>query len=263
MFRIMALGDIFGRSGRAAIARYSGELRKEYEADMVIANIENASGGNGVTTANARELLSLGTVDVFTSGTHIFNQKDVNNILQESDRLLRPENYPSPCPGNGWGTYRVKGVRVSVLNISGTTFMDDLDNPFKAFDRICQEARSVSDIICVDFHAEATSEKIAFGYYADGRAAAVWGTHTHVQTADERVLPGGEGYITDIGMCGPLDGVIGVDRDIIIKGFLTKRKGRHEPAKGPVQVNGAVFTFGDDFKCIEVERIRRIYDQIV
>ena len=157
----------------------------------------------------------------------------------------------------------MKGVRVSVMNISGTTFMDDLDNPFKAFDMIYQEARSVSDIICVDFHAEATSEKIAFGYYTDGRAAAVWGTHTHVQTADERVLPGGEGYITDIGMCGPIDGVIGVDRDIIIKGFLTKRKGRHEPAKGPVQINGAVFTFSDEYKCIGVERVRRIYDQIV
>lgn len=260
MMKIMALGDIFGRPGRNIILNKLESLKSEYRADFVIVNCENASGGSGVTEANAKDLLAVGGVDVYTSGNHIWDKKDINNIMQESDRLLRPANYPPPCPGRGFEIYRCGAKRVGVINLSGTSFMENLDNPFLLFDRIYENIHSACDIICVDFHAEATSEKIAFGYHADGRACVVYGTHTHVQTADERVLPGGCGFITDIGMCGPLDGVIGVDRSIIVKNFITQRRSRYEVADGAVQINGALFTVDDNDKCVAVERIRRIFD---
>lgn len=260
MIKIMALGDIFGRPGRNMIINRLDSLKREYEADFVIVNIENASAGSGVTEANAKELLAVKGVDVYTSGNHIWDKKDINNLIQESDRLLRPANYPLPCPGRGYEIYRCGKYRIGVVNLSGTSFMENLDNPFITFDTIHEIIAPACDIICVDFHAEATSEKIAFGYHADGRASVVYGTHTHVQTADERVLKGGCGYITDIGMCGPIDGVIGVDKNIIVKNFVTQRRSRYEVADGPVQLNGALFTIDDSMRCISVERIRRIFD---
>lgn len=258
--KILALGDIFGRSGRKLIITKAAELKEEFSADFLIVNCENASGGSGLTEENAKELLKVGAVDVYTSGNHIWDKKDNNNIMQSTERILRPANYPEPCPGRGWGIYRLGDVRVGVVNLSGCTFMDDLDNPFIAFDKIFQIMQPSCDIICVDLHAEATSEKIAFGYYADKRANIVFGTHTHVLTADERILEGGCGYLTDIGMCGPYNGVIGVDKDIIIKNFLTKRHVRFEVASGAAQLNGALFTLDGEGRCVGIERIRRIYE---
>lgn len=259
--RIICLGDIFGRPGRRIIESQAEALKREYKADFMIVNIENASGGSGVSETNAKELLDISAVNVYTSGNHIWDKKDVNNIIQSSDRLLRPANYPEPCPGRGYNVYRLGAKRIGVVNLSGNVYMNELNNPFLTFDTIYENLHSRCDIIAVDFHAEATSEKIAFGYYADSRCAIVYGTHTHVQTADERILPGGCGYLTDLGMSGPLDGVIGVDRDIIVKQFVTQRHSRFEVAEGAVQINGAVFTVDDQTnKCVGIERIRRIYD---
>ena len=259
--RILALGDVFGKPGRKLIISKANEIRAKYSADFVMVNCENASSGNGITEKNAQELLNVKAVDVYTSGNHIWDKKDVNNIIQQSERIIRPANYPDPCPGRGYGIYRVKGIRIGVVNLSGTTFMEPLNNPFLTFDNIWQNINQSCDIICVDFHAEATSEKIAFGYYADGRANIVYGTHTHVLTADERILQNGCGYLTDIGMCGPYDGVIGVDKQIIVKNFVTQRRSRFEVAEGPVQLNGAVFTIDEEtFRCTDIERVREIYE---
>jgi metallophosphoesterase (TIGR00282 family) len=217
-------------------------LAAEHKADFIIANIENASSGNGLTSSNAEEMLAIGTVNVYTSGNHIWDRKDVYKYIQNTDRILRPANYPEPCPGKGYSIFRLGKIRICVINISGNVFMNELDNPFECFDKIYEKIQNSCDIICVDFHAEATSEKTAFAYYTDGRANVVFGTHTHVLTADERILDKGCGYITDIGMCGPLDGVIGVDKDIVIKNFVTQRRSRFEVASGRTQANGAVFT---------------------
>lgn len=258
--KILAIGDVFGRGGRNLVYTKAAELKKEYSADFLIINCENASGGSGVSEKNAKELLAVNEVDIYTSGNHIFDKRDVNNILQETDRIIRPANYPSPCPGVGWQIKRVGAKRICVINLSGTTFMDSLENPFLTFDTIYQNVSGASDIIVVDFHAEATSEKIAFGYYVDGRASVCYGTHTHVPTADERVLEKGCGFITDLGMTGPLNGVIGVDKDIIVKTFLTNRHQKFEVAEGILQLNGALFTLDDQNKCVRVERVRRIFD---
>ncbi len=259
--KILALGDIFGRPGRNMIISKASEIRAKYCADFVIVNCENASSGNGLTENNAKDLLAVKAVDVYTGGNHIWDKKDINNIIQQSERLIRPANYPAPCPGRGYNIFRLSEVRIGVINISGCTYMEALNNPFLTFDEIWQKIHAQCDIICVDFHAEATSEKIAFGYYADGRANIVYGTHTHVQTADERILKGGTGYLTDIGMCGPYDGVIGVDKEIIVKNFVTQRRSRFEVAAGPVQLNGALFTLDDTtFKCTNITRVREIYE---
>ena len=258
--KVLAIGDIFGRPGRAIVSSKLAKLKEELGADFLVVNWENASGGKGVSESNAKDMLRVKEVDVFTSGNHIWDKKDINNLIQENERMIRPANYPAPCPGRGHNIYRCGDKRIGVVNLSGTVFMENLANPFLLFDEIYEKIKTC-DIICVDFHAETTSEKIAFGYYVDGRATCVWGTHTHVQTADERVLSGGCGYITDLGMTGPLDGVIGVSKEIIIKAFVTQRRVRHETAmEGPTQVNGALFTIDDvSNKCVDVQRVRRIY----
>ena len=259
--RILALGDVFGRPGRGIIISKAGEIRAKYRADFLIVNRENASGGSGVSAINAGELLAVKAVDVYTSGNHIWDKKDLNNVIQETDRIIRPANYPSPCPGKGWAVFRLGAVRIGVMNLSGTAFMEPLNNPFLAFDEIYEKIHPISDVIVVDFHAEATSEKIAFGYHADGRASIVYGTHTHVQTNDARILDGGTGYLTDIGMTGPYDGVIGVDRQIIVKNYITQRRSRYETADGRTQLNGAVFVLDDaTLRCTGIELVREIYE---
>ncbi|MFA0816369.1 MAG: TIGR00282 family metallophosphoesterase [Anaerofustis sp.] len=257
--RILTLGDVFGRPGRKILQAQVGLLKEEYAADFVIVNCENASGGSGLTEMNAKELLALSEVDVYTSGNHIWDKREIYNFIQQTPRILRPANYPDPCPGKGYEIFRVGGRRIGVVNLSGTVYLNGLQNPFVEFDRIYESIIPACDLICVDFHAEATSEKIAFGYYADGRANLIFGTHTHVQTADERILSGGSGYITDIGMTGPYDGVIGVDRDIIVKQFRTQRHSKFETADGAVQVNGAVFAFDDNGKCTDIQRIMKLF----
>lgn len=258
--KILVFGDIFAKYGRKLIVDELSNIKSEYQADFIIANGENSANGKGITKKCADALFEAG-IDVITSGNHIWDNKDVYNFIQEEKRLIRPANYPNPCPGRGYEVYRFGKVRIGVMNLSGTTFMNPLDNPFDVFDKIYQNIKNICDIIILDFHAEATSEKIAMGYFADGKASGVYGTHTHVQTSDNMVLEGGTGYITDVGMCGSLDGVIGMEKDFIVKKFRVIRPaGKYALSEGKRQINGVLFTFDDEtYRCTGVERIYKIY----
>jgi metallophosphoesterase (TIGR00282 family) len=237
---ILMVGDIFAESGRAALAKLLPKLRQQYAVDFTVVNIENAAGGFGVTPQIARGCLEGGGVDVLTSGNHIWDKKEIIEYISKENLLLRPANFPVGTPGSGYITVKAGPYRVGVLNLMGRVFMNPIDCPFRKADEIVQELRRETRIVVVDMHSEATSEVMALGWYLDGRVSAVVGTHRHVQTADERVLPGGTAYITDLGMTGPVDSVIGVDKDIIIQRFLTQMPIRFEPAKGPAALHGVV-----------------------
>jgi metallophosphoesterase (TIGR00282 family) len=244
--RILFIGDIFGRPGRTIVRERLPELVESYGLDLVIANGENAAAGFGITAALTEELLDLG-IDVLTTGNHIWDKREIIDFFNMADgnpysparRLLRPANYPAGTPG--WGMYEGQtrtGFAYAVINLQGRVFMTSNDDPFRVADDLLQQARA--KIIVVDFHAEATSEKIAMGWYLDGRVTAVLGTHTHVPTADERVLPGGTAYQTDVGMTGPFDSVIGVQKEMILQRFLTNMPGRFEAAQGDVKLCASV-----------------------
>jgi metallophosphoesterase (TIGR00282 family) len=238
---ILMVGDVFGESGRSAVARLLPGLRREHAIDLVVANVENAAGGFGVTPAFARAFLDQG-VDVMTSGNHIWDKREIVEYIAKENLLLRPANYPAGTPGVGWVTVKAGPHRVAVVNLMGRVFMNPIDCPFRTADALLPELRRETPVVLVDMHAEATSESVAMGWYLDGRVSAVVGTHRHVQTADERVLPGGTAYITDLGLTGPTDGVIGVDREAIIQRFLTQMPTRFETAKGPAALHGVVIT---------------------
>ena len=237
---ILMVGDIFAESGRAALAKLLPQLRHAHAIDLTVVNIENAAGGFGVTPQIARSCLEQLGVDVLTSGNHIWDKKEIIEYIAKENLLLRPANFPAGTPGSGHITVKAGPHRVGVLNLMGRVFMNPIDCPFRKADEIIEELRRDTPIILVDMHSEATSEVVALGWYLDGRVSAVVGTHRHVQTADERVLPGGTAYITDLGMTGPVDSVIGVDKDIIIQRFLTQMPVRFEPAKGPAALRGVV-----------------------
>ncbi|MGE5573131.1 MAG: TIGR00282 family metallophosphoesterase [Bacillota bacterium] len=238
--QILFIGDIVGKPGRRACRVLLPDLVQELRPDAIIANGENAAGGFGLTAETADEILDCG-VNVITTGNHVWNKKEFYQILATSDRVIRPANYPPGAPGRGAAVVRLgSGARLCVLNIAGRVFMAPIDCPFRTADRLLEEFSSRCDLFVVDFHAEATSEKVAMGWYLDGRVACVVGTHTHVQTADERILPGGTAYITDIGMTGPMDSVIGVRKDIIVQRFLTGLPAKFETSLGPAQLSGAV-----------------------
>jgi 2',3'-cyclic-nucleotide 2'-phosphodiesterase len=239
---ILMVGDIFGDSGRAALTKLLPKLRQEHAVDVTVVNIENAAGGFGVTPQIARTVLEGGGVDVLTSGNHIWDKKEIIPYIGKENLLLRPANFPAGTPGSGFITIKAGPHRVGVLNLMGRIFMNPIDCPFRKADEVVEELRRETPVVLVDMHAEATSEVMAMGWYLDGRVSAVVGTHRHVQTADERVLPGGTAYITDLGMTGPVDSVIGVDKDIIIQRFLTQMPVRFEPAKGPAALRGVVIT---------------------
>lgn len=235
--RILFIGDIFGRPGRTIVREKLKELVREYSIDLVLANGENAAAGFGITPALAEDLFDLG-VDVLTTGNHIWDKREIMNYFASVDgdahgparRLLRPANYAPDLPGHGLYQGRKNDVPYAVINLQGRVFMASNDDPFRTADRLLQEIKA--QVVVVDMHAEATSEKIALGWYLDGRVTAVLGTHTHVPTADERVLPGGTAYITDVGMTGPYEGVIGVKKEMIIDRFLHNLPMRFEPASG-------------------------------
>jgi metallophosphoesterase (TIGR00282 family) len=233
--KILAIGDIIGRPGRQIVHKLLGGLREQYEIDLIIANGENTAGGFGLSVSTAHELLGDG-VDVITSGNHIWAQKDILPCLDADMPILRPLNYPPGVPGRGW---LVTG-KVMVVNLIGRTFMNDNDCPFRAMDKLLAEIDPKPPIIFVDFHAEATSEKVAMGRYLDGRVSAVLGTHTHVGTIDTRILPGGTAYVTDIGMTGPLDSVIGDDVESVIKRFLTQMPHHLSVGKGKPVMNAVL-----------------------
>ncbi len=231
MVRVLFIGDIMGRAGRRAARIGLERLREEEDFDLVIANGENAAGGFGLTERVAGELFAMG-VDVLTGGNHTFDKRELLPFLNQEPRVLRPANYPPGVPGTGAWTGEVgAGTRVTVLNLQGRVFMRGVDDPFRVSDELVEAVREESDLVIVDFHAEATSEKVAFGWHLDGRVAAVLGTHTHVQTADARVLPGGTAYITDVGMTGPLDSVIGVRKQDALARFKLGILNRFQVAK--------------------------------
>jgi len=237
--KVAMFGDVIGRPGRVRALSVIARLKATGAVDFVVVNGENAAGGMGLTPEVAREMLD-GGVDVITTGNHVWNKREMADYLDKEDRVLRPANYPSQVPGRGWTVVSCQSVRIAVLNLQGRVFMQPIDCPFVRGRRAVDEIGSSADIIVADFHAEATSEKQALGIYLDGAVAAVVGTHTHVQTADERVLPGGTAFITDLGMCGPVDSVIGMDADTVIPRFITALPSRFAVAKGPVIVSGVI-----------------------
>jgi metallophosphoesterase (TIGR00282 family) len=230
--KILFIGDIVGEAGRKALRKGIPNLVERLKIDFVIANAENAAGGFGITRDVGEEIFSLG-VDVLTSGNHIWDKKEAVTYIDEENRLLRPANYPEDVPGNGSIVVTTSETeKIAVLNISGRVFMNQADNPFKVSKREIQRLKKQSKVIIVDFHAEATSEKSAFGWFLDGEVSAVIGTHTHVQTADETILPKGTAFITDVGMTGPVNSIIGIKKEQIIRKFLTYMPARFEIAKG-------------------------------
>ncbi len=232
MTRILFIGDIMGRIGRRVTASWLKGEAGDNQYDLIIANGENSAGGFGITERVARELLDLG-IDVISGGNHTFDKREVLGFLNSEPRILRPANYPPGVPGTGvWTGTAGNGARVAVINLQGRVFMRGLDDPFRAVDTILDDLGEQADIIIVDFHAEATSEKVAFGWHLDGRVSGVIGTHTHVQTADECILPGGTAYITDAGMTGPLDSVIGVRKEDALNRFKLGILNRFQVAKG-------------------------------
>ncbi len=233
--KILFIGDIVGKPGRRALKMWLPRLMEEHQVDLVVANGENGAGGFGLTREVALEILNMG-VDVITSGNHIWDKKEFMPVLDQLERVIRPANYPPGVPGKGWLEVRTPaGLPVVVINLEGRIFMDPLDCPFRKADEIL--AQCPDRVVVLDFHAEASSEKMALAWHLDGRVSAVVGTHTHVQTADEQILPSGTAYITDLGMTGPSLSIIGMKPQDPLKRFLTHLPSRFEVAKGPVQLN--------------------------
>jgi metallophosphoesterase (TIGR00282 family) len=254
---LLFVGDIVGRPGRRTVKTVLPELVRAYKPEAIIANGENAAGGIGLTQDTAEELFGLG-VTVLTTGNHVWRKKELYRFLEDDTRILRPANYPPGAPGKGATVIHLSnGIRLGVVNLIGRVFMSPLDCPFRVADSVITELEKKCDMIVVDFHAEATSEKIAMGWFLDGRVASIVGTHTHVQTADERILPAGTGYISDLGMTGPVDSVLGVRTDIIIDRFLTGLPKQFQIAQGPTELCGVVVTIDDGTgKAKAIKRIR-------
>jgi len=256
--RLLFIGDIVGRAGRRTLVEHLDRLIDRHLVDLVVANGENAAAGYGLTASVLRELFDSG-VDVVTSGNHIWDKKEIMPILDREPRLLRPANYPPGLPGCGSGIYETAaGIKVGILNLEGRVFMKNLDCPFRAADSLVDELKQTTPIIMVDFHAEATSEKQALGFYLDGRVSAVIGTHTHVQTADERILTGGTGYLTDVGMSGSQDAIIGNQKKAALDRFLMQLPVRLEVAKKDPQLSAVLLTINEETGiCEQIERIQQ------
>ena len=260
--KVLFLGDVFGKPGRQAVKRFVPKLIASEALDLVIANGENAAGGSGITPAEADELLAA-EVDFLTSGNHIWSKKEIVAYLAAPrSKLLRPANYPGDAPGRGRAVVETRdGRKLGLVNVEGRVFMKDLDCPFRAADREVEALKAEGcTAILVDMHADATSEKNAMGHYLDGRVSAVLGTHTHIQTADERVLAGGTAYITDVGMCGPWDSIIGVKKELVLQRFLTQRPVGFEPAKRETYLQGAIVDI--DEATGKARSIRRVQERL-
>jgi metallophosphoesterase (TIGR00282 family) len=258
MATLLFIGDIYGRAGRRAVHELLPSIAEEFDVDVVIANGENARHGDGIDQATYEELSGYG-IQWFTTGNHVWASKEFMPLLdQPSIRVLRPMNYPAGTPGRGVAELEVNGEVLTIVNLQGKTFMNtNLENPFHVVDTVLERARG---FVFIDFHAEATSEKNTFGHYVDGRAGAVVGTHTHVQTADERILPKGTAYITDVGMTGPQNGSIGVAVEAVLPSFLRGMPPRtSEVATGPTQFNGVLIRYSGA-RATSIERVFRIID---
>lgn len=254
--KVAFIGDVVGRAGRRTVARLIPEFKETHSVDLTIANLENSAGGFGVTEKAFRELEKAG-VDFFTSGNHIWDKREGVDLLDLKENIVRPANYPSPAPGHGYQVFDVNGTGVAVFNIQGRVFMPPIDCPFRGIDRCLENAGDDVTVRIVDMHAEATSEKMAMGWYLDGRVSVVLGTHTHVATRDARVLPQGTGYVTDAGMTGANDSVLGVDKDVIVKRFLEQRPARFEVARRDLRCDVVLMSIDDGSgKTTEIEHFQ-------
>lgn len=235
--KILFIGDIVGKPGRTIIYEKLKDFKKQNDIQVAIANVENLSSGFGITEKNLKSLFEAG-VDYCTSGNHVWDNREVFQFIEEEKRLLRPANYPHTCPGRGSAVYSVQNSsKIGIMNLSGRTFMPPLDNPFPLADRLIDEIKPQTNIIILDFHCEATSEKVAMGYYLDGRITAVLGTHTHIQTADERILSAGTAFISDVGMTGGQDSILGVEKEAVLSRFTTLMPSRLTPAWGDIRMS--------------------------
>lgn len=254
--KIIFIGDVVGSPGRKMLEIHLPRLKEKYRPQLTIVNGENAAGGKGITEKIYKQLLNAGA-QVITMGNHTWNKKEIFDFIDDAPYLVRPANFPVSTPGKGIVYVNVNGQEVAVINLQGRVFLDELDNPFTIGSHLISEARERTNTIIVDFHGEATSEKQAFAWHVDGKVTAVLGTHTHVQTADERILPQGTGYITDVGMTGPYNGIIGVEREAVINRFLTNLPTRFEvDRRGPNQLNGCFLQVNPQTGTVEkIERI--------
>ena len=255
--KILFIGDIVGRSGRKVVKELLPKIKEDEKIDIIIANAENAAGGSGLTVKVVEELLSS-SIDCLTSGDHIWSKKDVLKVIDTEPRLLRPANYPPHAPGRGSALIKTKGDKlVGVLNLQGRVFMEPIDCPFRTAINEVEKLKEKTNIIIVDFHAEATSEKEALGFWLDGKVTAVLGTHTHVQTADEKILPNGTAYISDVGMTGPFLSILGRDIEAVIKRFLTSTPTRMEVANEDLRLQGVIIDVDEDSgKAIQIRRVQ-------
>jgi 2',3'-cyclic-nucleotide 2'-phosphodiesterase len=252
--RVLFVGDIVGSPGRDGLARLMPVLRERHRPDLVIANGENSAGGLGITEKTAREIFDVG-VDVITSGNHVYRHRDVYEYLDRAARVIRPANYRTSNPGRGHTIVEAGGSRVCVINLSGTVYLDAARSPFDESDALLERLSGEADVFVVDFHAEVTSEKVAMGWHLDGRVAAVLGTHTHVPTADARVLPGGTAFVADVGMTGSRAGVIGARREEVLQAFRTQMPIRFKTADEDVWVMGAAVEVGDDGLARSIDQV--------
>lgn len=263
-FNLLIVGEIMGREGRKAIGKLLPLLTKEYKIEFTIGNGEHLAGGFGLTSKVVQEVLAAG-VRCFTTGNHVWRKKEFTNEIDNLPEVLRPANYPPGVPGQGSGIFNLsEDIKIGVVNLAGRVGMVDLnlDSPFEVIDRELEKLKARTNIIVVDFHAEATSEKVALGWYLDGRVSVLFGTHTHIQTADEQILPQGTAYITDIGMTGPYDSVIGIDKEIALRKFLTQMPVRFKIAREGVKFCGLVVTIERRTgRAVGVERLSRTLER--
>jgi len=260
-FKILFFADVCGQPGRFVLSQLCKPLKEKFEADYVIANIENAAGGFGITPEMARKIFTYG-IDCQTSGNHIWDRQDILKYIDEQPKLIRPSNFPPGCPGSGYFIDDVGGLKIGILNLQGRTYMKDIDCPFRTADRDLRIIRESTDIVFIDFHAEVTSEKQALAYYLDGRVSAIVGTHTHVQTADETVSERGTAYISDAGMTGAHDSIIGMAKAPSLDRFLTGMPRRFSCAKNDIKISGVVVTVSTNDGAAEaIERFKVDYGE--
>lgn len=252
--KVLFFGDVVGKPGRLALKHFIKQKLDDIHLDFIIANGENAAGGNGITPDIADELFAYG-VDAITMGNHVWDKKEIMEFINGEQRIIRPANYPPGTPGQGYRVLTTKTKeKIGIINLSGRVFLSNLDCPFRVGEQIVKEVKLITNNIIIDFHAEATSEKVAFGWFMDGKVSAICGTHTHVQTSDGRILPKGSAYITDIGMTGPKDSVLGVKTELVIQKFLTQMPVRFEIAAGGLLlVNGVFIDIDRNGKATQIE----------
>jgi len=254
--KVLFIGDIVGSPGRKAAKEMISDLRKEMPFDYCVANGENAAGGTGITSVVAQELYKYG-IDALTMGNHTWSKREITNFIDSDSKIVRPANYPKELPGKG---STIIDGKLGVINLLGRVYMDYVDCPFRALDRELEYLKTKVKVVLVDIHAEATSEKCAIAWHSDGRVSCVLGTHTHVQTSDERILPCGTSFISDVGMTGPQEGILGVDRDIVLEKFITGMPVRFELAKGTVQFNAVHMEIDDKTgKTLNIRRLSKIF----